>query len=94
MEQARAPRRRHHRLAAIATALLLGACGGSGDGTAPTGAAACDVPAQQAWLRSYMQDWYLWAGAAPDPDPAGYATLQAYFDARRFAGAGPVPADR
>lgn len=87
-------RRASHRLAALAAALALAACGGGSDGGAPTGATTCDVGAQKTWLRGYMQDWYLWAGSSPNPDPAGYATLQAYFDALRFPGAGAVPYDR
>jgi C-terminal processing protease CtpA/Prc len=78
--------------ATVAAALALAGCGGGSDG-APTGSASCDVASQKAWLRSYMQDWYLWAGSAPDPDPAPYATVADYFDALRFPGAGPVPRD-
>jgi hypothetical protein len=79
-------------LTAAALALLAG-CGGGGSSVTP-GSATCDVPAQQDWLRSYMQDNYFWSGASPNPEPAGYATLQAYFDALRFPGAGAAPADR
>ncbi len=78
-------------LAAVSLALLAG-CGGGSSGT--PGSATCDVPAQKDWLRSYMLDSYFWSGASPNPEPAGYATLQQYFDALRFAGAGTTPADR
>ncbi len=81
------------RLAAIPLALVLAACGG-GDGGRATGSAACDTVSQQIWLRDYMLDWYCWSGASPNPDPAGYAGVSDYFDALRFPGAGPVPADR
>jgi carboxyl-terminal processing protease len=77
---------------AAAAAAALAACGGS-DGGAPVGSVSCDVASQKTWLRGYMQDWYLWAGSAPDPDPAGYTTVAAYFEALRYPGAGPVPGD-
>lgn len=88
-----AVRRWRQALAAVAAVLVLGGCGGS-DGGAPTGAASCELPAQKDWLRSYMQDWYLWAGSSPNPTPDGYAALADYLDALRFPGAGAVPADR
>lgn len=76
------------RLTAAAAALaVLAACGGSNDGP------ACDSASQKASLRSFMADWYLWAGSAPNPDPAPYADLPAYLDALRFGGGAGVPAD-
>lgn len=80
--------------AALAGTLALAACGGGSDSAAPAGATSCDADAQKTWLRGYMQDWYLWAGSAPNPDPAGYATLASYLDALRFPGLGAVPNDR
>lgn len=83
-------------MAALAASLALVACGGS-DGSAtddPADPVACDLAAQMDGLRAYMRDWYFWAGIAPDPDPAGHATLAAYFNALRFAGTATVPADR
>jgi len=70
--------------ATLAAALLLAGCGGGDD--APKGAASCDLAGQQDWLRSYMLDWYYWTGVAPNPAPAGFTTLQAYFDALRYPG--------
>lgn len=84
--------RRQAALAVLTAAAMLAGCGGS-DGGAPVGSASCDIASQKTWLRGYMQDWYLWAGSAPNPDPAGYATVAGYFDALRFAGAGAVPND-
>lgn len=81
-------------LAAAVAALSLAACGGGSDGGAPTGATSCEPAAQKDWLRAYMQDWYLWSGSAPNPEPGGYPTLAAYFEALQFQGAGAVPADR
>lgn len=76
---------------ALALAMALAGCGGGGGGEAP---AACDVASQKAWLRDYLADWYYWSGSAPLPDPAAYPTVQSYFDAALFTGAGAVPADR
>lgn len=72
--------------------LLLAACGGD-DERRPAPATSCDLPTQQAWLRDYMHDWYLWADRAPDPAPGGYATLAAYFEALRFPGDATTRAD-
>jgi carboxyl-terminal processing protease len=75
--------------------VLLAACGGSGDGSdEPAVGAGCDVASQNTWLRGYMSDWYYWSGAAPDPDPTGFTTVSAYFEALRYTGSGSVPADR
>lgn len=68
---------------AVATSLLLASCGGGS--SAPTGSASCDLASQKDWLRGYMLDWYFWSGQSPNPEPAGYATLQSYLDALRYA---------
>jgi hypothetical protein len=81
------------RATAALAALTLAACGGDAE-DAPVGSAACDVPAQQTWLRDYMRDWYYWTGSSPNPDPAGFTGVSAYFDALRYGGSGAVPADR
>lgn len=63
-----------------AVAVLLAACGGGGG----SDTASCDVASQKNWLRGYMLDWYYWSGLAPDPDPAGYATVSDYFQALKY----------
>jgi carboxyl-terminal processing protease len=78
---------------AVAAVLLVGGCGGADDG-APTGSSSCDLASQQAWLRSYMLDWYYWSGSSPSPEPAGYASVADYYDALKYAGSGVVPADK
>lgn len=84
---------RHTAKAAIVLALI--GCGGGGGGEPPpSGSASCDVASQKEWLRDYMNDWYYWNDVSPDPDPAGYDTLQSYFDALLYPGDGVVPADR
>jgi len=78
--------------------LLLAACGGGGNDTADDpglAAGTCSVAEQNAWLASYFDDWYFWSGQAPRPAPAGYASVSAYFEARRYTGGdGVFPADR
>ena len=53
---------------------------------------SCSVAEQQAWLRSYMNDWYFWYALAPEPG-AGmrFDTVDAYFDALLYAGGGLIP---
>jgi carboxyl-terminal processing protease len=78
---------------ACAAALALTACGGS-DSADNAAAASCDLAGRQTWLRAYMADWYYWSGASPDPAPAGYASVEAYYDALKYTGSAGVPADR
>jgi hypothetical protein len=78
---------------ALAAAAWLAGCGGGSD-SANSAAAACDVPAQNTWLRSYMLDWYYWSGSAPNPDPASYSDVTSYLDALRYGGDAVVPRDR
>ena len=86
---------RLRRLAIMAAALGATALSGCGGGSSTTaGSAQCDLDSQKNWLRSHMLDSYFWSGASPNPEPAAYDTLQKYFDALRYAGAGAVPADR
>ena len=85
--------RRSARLVWVAVVAVLAACGGGGDGSAP-GATSCDLDTQKSWLRDYMLDAYYWAGVAPNPAPAGYASVEAYLDALRFTGDATVPSDR
>ena len=69
---------------AMAAAVVLATACGGGGGRSPAGSASCDVASQKNWLRGYMLDWYYWSGSSPNPEPAGYATLAAYFDALKY----------
>ncbi|WP_341891587.1 S41 family peptidase [Variovorax sp. YR752] len=71
--------------AALLLAALVAGCGGSGGGDGPQGSAQCDLDSQKTWLRGYMRDWYYWSGSAPNPEPAGFATLADYFGALKYA---------
>ena len=87
-------RSRGWRAAAAALAMVAAGCGGGDGGSGTTaGSSSCEVAAQNQWLRAYLDDWYYWSGSAPSPDPAGYASVQAYFDASRYPGDSVVPRD-
>jgi hypothetical protein len=81
------------RLATFCAAALLAACGGGeGGGSAPP--LSCSVADQNAWVRQHFDERYFWYALAPRPDPAGYATVQDYFDASLFGGNATFPSDR
>ena len=86
-------RTRGPRLAVWALAALMVSCGGGGS-TGASGSSSCDVASQNDWLRGHMNDRYFWSGVAPNPEPAGYATVQSYFDALLYGGDAIVPGDR
>ena len=85
--------RRTLRAWACALPVLLAACGGGGDGgdggTAPP--QSCTVAGQQDWLQTYMDDWYFWYALSPKPSPAGFASVDSYFDALIYRGGGLIP---
>jgi carboxyl-terminal processing protease len=86
--------RRSLRFWACALPVLLAACGGGSDyggGNPPP--VDCSVSGQQDWLRGYMNDWYFWYALAPNPSPAGYATVSAYFDALIYRGGDLIAGD-
>ena len=83
-----------HRLVALAVVpvLLAGCGGGGGDSGTPQ---ACTVATHQNWLADYMNEWYFWYRLAPHPDPAGYATVDSFFNALLYTGTDAnFPADR
>jgi hypothetical protein len=74
-----------------ASALLLAACGGGGGGGdgqpvsrfLPSSSLAnmCTADGPKQFLRSYMDEVYLWYDEIPEVDANNYSTVQAYFDA-------------
>jgi carboxyl-terminal processing protease len=44
----------------------------------------CSVPGQNLSVRNLMRDWYLWYQQLPDPNPALFASPDAYLDAVRY----------
>jgi carboxyl-terminal processing protease len=68
-------------------AALMAACGGGDDDGRDSGSpASCSVADRKDWLRDYMADWYFWYKLSPSPEPAGYATVDAYFEALLYPG--------
>ena len=91
------PSRALRRLALALLPVALAGCGGGGgnDGYTAPPPLSCSVAAQQDWLSGYMDDWYLWYRLSPRPNPAAYASVEAYFDARLYTGTeASFPADR
>ncbi|NJM52692.1 MAG: hypothetical protein HC846_04425, partial [Blastocatellia bacterium] len=46
---------------------------------------------RQDWLRCYFNQNYLWYQLSPAPSPAGFNTVDAYFDALLYGGGDPIP---
>ncbi len=69
------------RIAAVAAAVLVAACGGGGDGPL-----TCSTADEKIWLREYMDDWYFWYKVSPSPNPDGYISVDSYFDALLYDG--------
>ena len=81
--------------ATLACALLLSACGGGGGGgetsfgpppSARFGASSqfegsCSLATQKRFVRSYLDEVYLWYDEIPEIDAASYDSVRDYFDA-------------
>jgi len=85
------PSRRTWRTLACAVPMFLAACGGGGSDSGPPPPLTCSTAGQQDWLQTYMNDWYFWYALSPKPSPAGYSTVDAYFDALIYRGGGQIP---
>jgi carboxyl-terminal processing protease len=94
-------------LAAAAVALLLAGCGGGGGGDstarsdvglAPSSSLAgiCTLEGQKSFVRSYLNEVYLWYDEIPAVNPADYNSVQAYMSALlvRTPDATGLPKDR
>lgn len=84
-------RRALRTLAVAAVPVLLAACGG-GDSDAPS--YSCSLSGEKSWLRDYFGESYFWYQLSPSPSPAGYDTLDSYFQALLYGGGAEFPADR
>ena len=92
----------------LAAALLLAGCGsGSGDDSPPPPANSafppssslagmCTLAGEKAFLRSYMDEVYLWYNEIPAVNPANYNSIPAYMNALlvRTPDAAGLPKDR
>lgn len=74
----------------IAGALLLASCGGGGGDSAPAAPAfppsstlanVCTLDGQQKFVRSFMDETYLWYDEIPSVKAADFSTVPAYFNA-------------
>lgn len=87
--------RRLLRLGTVLAAAALTACGGGGDDGPVNGPQSCSDPARKAALRDYFNDWYLWYGLSPRPDPGGSSSVGQYFESLLYTGGNAAfPADR
>ena len=91
----------------LATALLLTGCGGGDDSPPPPPAnsafppssslaGTCTLPSEKAFLRSYMDEVYLWYNEIPAVNPAEFNNIPAYMNALlvRTPDAAGLPKDR
>jgi carboxyl-terminal processing protease len=73
--------------AALLAAVAL-SCGGAGSSpTSPTAggaASSCTMVGQSTFVRDALQSWYFWYDRLPNPDPASFASPEAYLDAVRY----------
>lgn len=77
--------------AAVLSSLAL-SCGGGGSPTSPTSSggasgtagASCTTLGQCTFVRDAIQGWYYWYKDVPNPDPAGFASPEAYLEAVRY----------
>ena len=77
--------------AVVAASVLLASCGGGGDGAAAPVASAfppswtfanmCTPEREKQFVRSFMDETYLWYDEIPAVNPADFATVPAYFNA-------------
>lgn len=101
------PARLFRRFAALGTAaLLLTACGGGGGGDeAPRfqpsaqlegDVAGCALETQKSFVRSYLDEVYLWYSEIPQVDASAYGNIPDYFRALlvRTPDANGLPKDR
>ncbi len=92
--------------ALVAAALLLAACGGGGDSTPPPAASAfppsstlanaCTVAGEQKFVRSLLDEIYLWNDEIAPVNAPSFATVPSYFSALlvKTPDANGLPRDR
>jgi len=90
-------------LLAAAVLALAGCGGGGGDGPATTAFAPsaslanmCTLDEQKSFVRSYLDEVYLWYDEIPVVDPAPFTTVTSYFNALlvKALDAAGLPKDR
>jgi hypothetical protein len=82
----------------IGVSLALSACGGGSAPPSvplpPAAPSVCSLEDQARWLRQHFRDTYFWADLSPNPEPSGYSSVDAYFEALLSPGNADFPADR
>ena len=75
----------------LIAAALLSSCGGgsspttpSSSGSASSTSASCTTLGQCTFVRDALQQYYYWYKELPNPDPASFASPEAYLDAVRY----------
>src|SRR5687768_3089732 len=86
------PRTVRHALVCAVAAALLVSCGGGGyDDDSALADGACMLDEQKSWLAGHIEDAYFWYASNPNPDPAPFTDVPAYFDALMFTGDATLP---
>lgn len=77
--------------ALLVLAALVPSCGGAssptsaiGSATSAATSAACTTAGQCSFVRDALQQYYYWYKELPNPDPAGFASPEAYLEAVRY----------
>lgn len=82
------PRRRFALPLALTVLLSLSGCGGDSstptEPMTPSAGGECSTIGQVNFVRTTLQDIYLWYDKLTDPDPAGFGSPEAYLDAVRY----------
>jgi len=64
---------------------------GGGGSSPPSPPLNGSVAGLKDWLRGYMNDWYFWYALAPNPSPASFDSVEAYFEALIYPGGDLIP---
>ncbi len=72
----------------VSLSVALSGCGGDSSSPTepmtPSADGECSTLGQVEFVRTTLQDIYLWYTQLPDPDPAGFNSPEAYLDAVRY----------
>lgn len=69
---------------ALVLVVSLPGCGGGGSPSGATSTDSCSTLGEVSFVRDALQDIYFWYKQLPNPDPAGFASPEAYLEAVRY----------